>query len=441
MKVAKYSNTICHVCNNAINMNEEIFPFVKKYDKKRLATFNTKQNLLIFSKQTHSWCHVECVCNILNCNDKTKLLKPICPFYAKNKYCGYYDSCFYRHDESIFDKKNNILVTEHSNKNNIHKKRKKRNQNFATKFKNWLVENYGMSNLAQSNVLDIAGGKGDLSFELLHLVGVKSSTVIDPRIVNVNDVYQKLCAGKYVTNALYHKYINKSILQKLIILKQEKNLKTSCESSKDFMDHMDKIDINKIQHLKMFFNQKTIDWYDNMLLLSSPTDDNVNNDLNKFKVMFDSFLKEIENKILVGETGKIYDYKKGVSKDQMVLNNNCKGLKSSACHFLPNKQLIMGIVNYVDAFHVMKKCDLIVGLHCDGAAESIIDFALKYSIKFAIIPCCTCSKDFPNRKINGNLVKSYNDLLLYLKSKDNRIMVDEIASFSKGSKNKVLYIL
>ena len=207
------------------------------------------------------------------------------------------------------------------------------------------------------------------------------------------------------------------------------------------MDHMDKIDINKIQHLKMFFNQKTIDWYDNMLLLSSPTDDNVNNDLNKFKVMFDSFLKEIENKILVGETGKIYDYKKGVSKDQMVLNNNCKGLKSSACHFLPNKQLIMGIVNYVDAFHVMKKCDLIVGLHCDGAAESIIDFALKYSIKFAIIPCCTCSKDFPNRKINGNLVKSYNDLLLYLKSKDNRIMVDEIASFSKGSKNKVLYIL
>ena len=49
--------------------------------------------------------------------------------------------------------------------------------------------------------------------------------------------------------------------EKLIIIKQEKNLKTSCETSKDFMDYKAKIDINKIQHLKMFFNKKTIDWY------------------------------------------------------------------------------------------------------------------------------------------------------------------------------------
>ena len=48
-----------------------------------------------------------------------------------------------------------------------------------------------MSKLIQSNMLDIAGGKGDLSFELLHLVGAKISTVIDPRIVNVNDVFTK----------------------------------------------------------------------------------------------------------------------------------------------------------------------------------------------------------------------------------------------------------
>ena len=65
-----------------------------------------------------------------------------------------------------------------------------------------------MDNLIESNILDIAGGKGELSFEMLYLVGVQSSTVIDPRILNVNEMYKKLRSGKYIANTLYHKYIS-----------------------------------------------------------------------------------------------------------------------------------------------------------------------------------------------------------------------------------------
>ena len=94
---------------------------------------------------------------------------------------------------------------------------------------------------------------------------------------------------------------------------------------------------------------------------------------------------------------------------------------------------------------------LIVGLHCDGAAEPIIDFALAHNKAFAIVPCCTCSKQFPRRRITKKrrrkqqetdgdsaevksltggieeeeevsvLVKSYRDLLEYLEAKDQRI--------------------
>ena len=65
--------------------------------------------------------------------------------------------------------------------------------------------------------------------------------------------------------------------------------------------------------------------------------------------------------------------------------------------------------------------DLLVGLHCDGAAEPIIDFALAHGKAFAIVPCCTCSKQFPHRRMNGAPVKSYDDLVSYLLAKDPRI--------------------
>ena len=101
MKLARHDNTICHICNKAILLNEEIFPFLKVFDYDSTLT-NYK---LIFSKKIFSWCHINCVCKILKCKDKKCLVKPLCPFYAKNQYCGYGSSCFYRHvnvDDSIF---------------------------------------------------------------------------------------------------------------------------------------------------------------------------------------------------------------------------------------------------------------------------------------------------------------------------------------------------
>ena len=78
------------------------------------------------------------------------------------------------------------------------------------------------------------------------------------------------------------------------------------------------------------------------------------------------------------------------------------------------------------AAHV--SADLLVGLHCDGAAEPIVDFALALGKAFAIVPCCTCSKQFPRRRMNGAPVKSYDDLVAYLLAKDQRMR----ASTSRG---------
>ena len=458
MKLARHDNTICHICNKAILLNEEIFPFLKVFDYDSTLT-NYK---LIFSKKIFSWCHINCVCKILKCKDKKCLVKPLCPFYAKNQYCGYGSSCFYRHvnvDDSILQttlkinnkEKNDIIKQAIINSNNKKgkKKRKKRNQNFATKFKNWLVEKYGMDNLIESNILDIAGGKGELSFEMLYLVGVQSSTVIDPRILNVVEMYKKLRSGKYIANTLYHKYISTDRLSKLISLQQRQRNTRSDNINLSQSDLLKDMTLNRILHLKMFFNEKTIDWYDKMADINinntSFNNNNNNNDhdndkIRNCKVLFGEFLTATENTILVGETGKIQEYKKRVSKDEMVFNNKLLKDMNVTKKTASSSKLIDKIIDGFNAFNIMKKCNLILGLHCDGAAEHIIDFALKYNIKFAIIPCCTCSKDFPNRKLNGKLVKSYDDLLEYLRNKDKRINMGVIKSFAEGSKNKVLYM-
>lgn len=59
-------------------------------------------------------------------------------------------------------------------------------------FAQFLVDTFGITFLQSgSGVLDIAGGRGDLSFELLHTHGVKS-TVIDPRPVKLSKAQCKL---------------------------------------------------------------------------------------------------------------------------------------------------------------------------------------------------------------------------------------------------------
>ena len=89
-----------------------------------------------------------------------------------------------------------------------------------------------------------------------------------------------------------------------------------------------------------------------------------------------------------------------------------------------------------EALSCLLEADLIVGLHPDGAAEALVDWGLKTAKPFALIPCCTCSKDFPKRKLNGKLVRSYEDLLTYLMGKNSEIKKENL---DFEGKNTVLW--
>jgi len=82
-------------------------------------------------------------------------------------------------------------------------------------------------------------------------------------------------------------------------------------------------------------------------------------------------------------------------------------------------------------------CSMVIGMHPDQATEAIVDFALYRRIPFAVVPCCTFANQFPKRKFpDGRVVKSYEDLIEYLISKDDCIGMD-VLDFE--GRNRLLY--
>ena len=136
-------------------------------------------------------------------------------------------------------------------------------------------------------------------------------------------------------------------------------------------------------------------------------------------------LRVTQDRVLVGETSKAQHYERGVSREKMTLKGG--GVEADG----------EAIASPSEASALLRECSLAAGMHPDNAAEPIIDFALRYGKPFAIVPCCTCSKDFPKRTLRGKLVKSYEDFVEYLSQKDPRIQVSVL---DMEGKNRVLYM-
>ena len=58
----------------------------------------------------------------------------------------------------------------------------------------------------------------------------------------------------------------------------------------------------------------------------------------------------------------------------------------------------------------------------DSATDAIVDYAVATGKPFAIVPCCTFTKQFTKRRTaDGGPVESYDQLLDYLLLKDGAV--------------------
>eukprot|EP01130_Rhizamoeba_saxonica_P007612 TRINITY_DN3078_c0_g1_i2.p1 TRINITY_DN3078_c0_g1~~TRINITY_DN3078_c0_g1_i2.p1 ORF type:complete len:304 (-),score=41.99 TRINITY_DN3078_c0_g1_i2:610-1521(-) len=86
------------------------------------------------------------------------------------------------------------------------KRPKIRNRAKAGIFRRWLIDTFGKA-ILQSGLIEVAGGKGELSFELVNLNGIPC-TVIDPRPLDCSRFVNRLLAGYYHKNQVFLSYID-----------------------------------------------------------------------------------------------------------------------------------------------------------------------------------------------------------------------------------------
>ena len=238
-------------------------------------------------------------------------------------------------------------------------------------FRRFIVKEFG-----PAAVVDVAGGKGELSFELENLHDV-ACVVVDPRAPMLDDVsqrFRRFRARGFLANG--DEAVSEGFRRR-------------------WREHEEagvELALRRPRHLRLFFDGALVDW------TVSGGDD-----------FFAAAARRWTREVLIGESSRKQNYVKVDGRLELLP---------------PPPDLVAApddAWSATSARAALVGADLLVGLHCDGAAEPIIDFALAHGKAFAIVPCCTCSKQFPHRRMNGAPVKSYEDLVSYLLAKDPRI--------------------
>ncbi len=199
---ARNSNGVCAICKLPTSLGELIFPFCEDANK-RLKV---------------SWAH-------LTCKDAgTSYIKPhctkwvktgqcspdscvfdhppdlcgsqnICKFYI-TKTCPRGDQCFFKHTDDPIeiadylkkceDEKIDKSKKKKVRKDDVHGPADKTRRNEI--FSRWVVSTFGGSEkLSNGGIIDVAGGRGELSFELCYRHGVGKLVLVEPRFANMMD--------------------------------------------------------------------------------------------------------------------------------------------------------------------------------------------------------------------------------------------------------------
>jgi hypothetical protein len=84
---------------------------------------------------------------------------------------------------------------------------------------------------------------------------------------------------------------------------------------------------------------------------------------------------------------RVYDVAGGMGRLQVALSARGR----DATTFDTRHKRFPGL-RYAERFFSLDEppdCDLVVGLHADGATRIIVEYAARYGVPFAIVPCCS----------------------------------------------------
>ena len=255
-------------------------------------------------------------------------------------------------------------------------------------FREFLLEKYGDILERGDVILDGAGGKGDLSWLLKNADGFES-VIVDPRLSQSNHMIRSL-----------------SYLRSNPLVSQERcipGLPTYQPLAALLPQLPTEEDVQKPLHLRLLVDHHLVTAVE----------------VYKKSQSMDSWIQFWEDATKRATVANTLGYEEKVSEDRT------------------EKQIFVAS----EALSLILRTRLVAGFHPDQATESLMDLAAVLNVPFAIVPCCVFPSEFPDRKqSDGSRVKSYSELMDYLKAKFPQAAEGELGFFfTETAKNRVLY--
>ncbi|CAK0890619.1 unnamed protein product [Prorocentrum cordatum] len=128
--------------------------------------------------------------------------------------CQYAEACFFAHPEGRdveaarrAERRREAPNQKVANRGEGRRNHVK-NDSRVSVLRRWLLDQFGLEHLrSRRGVLDVAGGKGELAWELVNLNGVPAC-VLEPRPLELSSCRKKWSRGLYWRNPIFHRWLH-----------------------------------------------------------------------------------------------------------------------------------------------------------------------------------------------------------------------------------------
>jgi len=336
----------------------------------------------------------------------------LCRHIERRGFCLYQDKCLFRHVPTPAEEA--ALALRRNPPGNVgglrdseevgaagprvrRKRRNNRNKKRASVFRRFLLDVFGQERLSSGPILDVAGGKGELSFELCNLNNCEA-IVIEPKEVDFTKWVRAYTKGLYhCTEPLQHYNVSGYDPDAIILPQHVRAFWVPFwrpevgSSASDAWERAHQCAV-------------AVKWEEGED--PQPADGPVDSD-------------HSEQKRGVGHGGK-RGYRHGEDGLCEPIRWALQATRSLGIeteeHTVRCLQLEDGKASSWD-WLIRKACQssLLTGLHADQPTEWLVDFALRHHKPFAVVPCCVFPEHFPQRRLhNGQKVIKHEAFVDYL---------------------------
>lgn len=259
-------------------------------------------------------------------------------------------------------------------------------------FREFIHQTYGayLKQAGGTVVLDVAGGKGDLSWLLRNVDGL-DSIVVDPRVTKSQHIVRSIQYLREQPEEAKERAIpNRLTYQPLATLLPH-------------LEGREKFDSPR--HLRLLVDED---------LVAAIRDHKTNReDMSRWENYWTRATQRAAEAQPLGY------------KEETTLDGESSTIQEAS-----------------EALQTILSTKLVLGFHPDQATDPSMDLAILLGVPYCIVPCCVFPREFPHRQlVDGSRVRNYLELIQYLQNRYNPKMDKLPFHFTETSKNLVLYSL